>query len=809
MEMILDPRSIQCLLGLGGALMVVGLVILLWINNYFTPPVMATVLALSNVLLLGVGLATIRFSRYQLAGKALSLLSCLVMPLNLWYLHSNNLITIDGHLWICAVLISAIYGLAAVMLKDELFVYVFSAGVAMTGLLILADWPPSPQKFREIASPATLLAVLGLIGIHLERAFTAGEGPFSRKRFGMAFFWSGHVQLAAGLIMVLGAQVAGDWMYPFWFRSLYESLQATPSPVCGELRWLALCLVIGGTYAYTWSDLVVRKKGIFLHVAAFTLLWAEVLIVQLLNLQLGIDAIIAILAVTSLLSHLAQFLMDKENQYTRSLPAFGLLLGLLPVLMGFVVYLDHFGMQAVWHDEPPRWAFVGAMLLTAVACRIGAHLYRSVSQTLMTWYFFATGAATMIAAVAALAAMGLNSWQSHAPIMMLIPIAYVIASRLYGEQSPAAALLWVAHSAAVVMLASSFASAFQSFTTSVDAQPLHLPLALFFAEAAVFYGLATFLKRQSWCVYLSSLMTCAAFWQLLSHFDFGTQGYILAFGAAGMLMLIAYRLSLLEQTAAASLAEALFQSANAVLSLAFVSSVFYGLSTFYRTGLGTGSNEQQIQWGFAGFCFAMLAISGVATLITRHPDGRRWYTVTTIAQAVVTLLAIHRLIDLSPWQQVELFAVLTGLILLTVGHLGWYREQDRQSDVVSMSLLFGAVLASVPLAIATWIDRGHNVFYPINEFGFLFVSVALLATGVLLQLKSTTMVGCAMTVLYFLTLVMFVPFGQMNSVALAITIGGGVVFGAGLILAFFRDRLLALPDRIQRREGIFRVFSWR
>jgi len=71
------------------------------------------------------------------------------------------------------------------------------------------------------------------------------------------------------------------------------------------------------------------------------------------------------------------------------------------------------------------------------------------------------------------------------------------------------------------------------------------------------------------------------------------------------------------------------------------------------------------------------------------------------------------------------------------------------------------------------------------------------------------MVGSAMTVLYFLTLVMFVPFGQLNSVALAITIGGGVVFGSGLIPAFFRDRLLTLPDRIHRREGIFRVFNWR
>ena len=123
---------------------------------------------------------------------------------------------------------------------------------------------------------------------------------------------------------------------------------------------------------------------------------------------------------------------------------------------------------------------------------------------------------------------------------------------------------------------------------------------------------------------------------------------------------------------------------------------------------------------------------------TQKSTGRRWYVVTTVGQAIVLLLAAHKLIDLNPWQQIELFAVLIGLILLGIGHYGWYREQDQQSDLVSMSLLFVAILASVPLAIAAWIDRGHNVFYPVNEFGFLFISVALLATGILFQLKSTT-----------------------------------------------------------------------
>ena len=391
--------------------------------------------------------------------------------------------------------------------------------------------------------------------------------------------------------------------------------------------------------------------------------------------------------------------------------------------------------------------------------------------------------------------------------MMLIPIAYLVAAKFYGERLSAKPLLWVAQASAGVMLVSSLASAFEAFGSGPDVRTLHLSLALFFAEAAVFYGLATYFRRQPWCVYLSSFMASAAFWQVLAYFALGTQAYILMFAVIGLGMLVASRMSLLEQTAAASLAEALFQSANAVLSLAFISSVFYGLSRIASEEMSSASAG--IDWTFVGYCLVMPGISMLAVLVTQHPTGRRWYTVTTIGQAVVLLLAIHKLIELNPWQQLELFAVLAGILLSGVGHHGWYKEQDQQSDLVSMSLLFGSVLASGPLAIATWIDRGHNVFYPWNEFGFLFISVALLATGILFQLKSTTVVGSGMTALYFLTLLIFIPWSRLNAVALAITIGGGTIFGCGLILAFFRDRLLALPERIKQREGVFRVFNWR
>jgi hypothetical protein len=41
------------------------------------------------------------------------------------------------------------------------------------------------------------------------------------------------------------------------------------------------------------------------------------------------------------------------------------------------------------------------------------------------------------------------------------------------------------------------------------------------------------------------------------------------------------------------------------------------------------------------------------------------------------------------------------------------------------------------------------------------------------------------------------------------TIGGGVIFGTGVLLSIYRDRLLTLPDQVKRREGIFRILTWR
>ena len=83
LEMLLDPHTIQWLLGLGGVLFVLGLVIWLATLGVFKDPlIIAVALGIGNAVVLGGGGAMIRFSRYQTAGRAITLLACLVMPLN-------------------------------------------------------------------------------------------------------------------------------------------------------------------------------------------------------------------------------------------------------------------------------------------------------------------------------------------------------------------------------------------------------------------------------------------------------------------------------------------------------------------------------------------------------------------------------------------------------------------------------------------------------------------------------------------------------------------------------------------------------
>jgi hypothetical protein len=800
-EILLDPRSIQWFLAFGGGLFVLGLVLFLYTKGIFeNPKIVAVCLGGANLAVLLGGWALLLKTRYQLAGRALTLLACLVMPLNLWFYHAQDLITLQGHLWVAGVVVCGLYAASAWVLKDWMFVPILMGGVAMTGLLLLADL----GRFWEVAAPSTLLVVLGLIAIHAERAFAPDDGPFSRRKFGLAFYFSGQVLLAGGLLLLLGAQLAGHWLYPL-FEATYKSMNASPSVVVTDTwyRVLALALVLAGVYAWLYGDLVVRRVGLYVYLAAAGLLWAEVLTLELFNIHVGSDVVLATLSLTALAANLVETRSRRPGGpqlvHPPQFAILGLCLALVPVAFGVVLHIRATSaLHSTWLYDG-GWSFVGAMAVTVISCRVGAYLYRHAQPRLSAIYFFATVAAELVGAAGLLRVLGLLRWEQQALILMLIPIAHAIAAYLYRDKEWAGPVLWAGQAATGVMLLSSLATALVGFDTVVVGQPLNLCLAGFFAEAAVYFLLTAVLHRRPGGVYLATVTGCAAIWQVLQYAAVADEYYAIAFAVLGLVFLIGYRLS---TSTGSGRGKAAFDCANGLLSVAFVSAVLLGLRRLAF---------HDVQWLFVGVCVTLTIVSILAAVLVRHAAWRRWYVVMAIAQGLLTLLAVQALSTLNGWQKAELFSVAAGTVLLVLGHLGWHRENESEDDLVSFGLGLGSLLVGGALTIAVLYHRSAPEFSWPDELGLLAGGLVLLASGFVLQIKSTTLAGSAMLTTYIVTLLLFARgmLEHVQTAALWLAVGGGLILLVGLVLAVYRDRLLTLPDRVKNREGVFRVLNWR
>ena len=362
---------------------------------------------------------------------------------------------------------------------------------------------------------------------------------------------------------MLGAQFAGDWLYRPLFEPLYQHFHAGP-PVIVAQQWgqfLALALVLAGTYAYFYSDIVVRRVGFYVYLAVFTLLWAEILVIEQLRIDEMTEAAIIALAVTGLAANLFQpkLLRFRDSSGGNTKPdgfaatakslvragqPLGLFLSTVPVLLGLILHLRatyqpfeelHMPGGGIYHIG---WMYVLAMLATAVSCRVGAHLYRHTIPWLSATYFFGTAAATLTGLSGLLSVLGIKEWDQLAPLVMVVPIVYMISARLYRGHTQENPLVWVAHSATGVMIVAVLAAAMhltpQHVFEPVAGAARNLLLAAFFGEAALFYALAAAFRKQGFNVYLATAATCGALWQLLSYWSVGAEYYTVIFAVLGL-----------------------------------------------------------------------------------------------------------------------------------------------------------------------------------------------------------------------------------------------------------------------------------
>ena len=797
-EILLDPQSIRWLLASGGGLLAVGLVIFLSSLGVFkNAVVVASTLGLGTLTMVGGGIAMLRLTRHSLAGRALALLGCLVMPLNLWFYHANKLVTLDGHLWVAAMACCVLYAAAAFVLKDPLFVYVLFGGITMTGMLALAD----VHRLAEISGPASLLVALGLISLHAERAFADNEGPFSRKRFGVACFWSAHALIALGLLLLLGSSVAERLASFGWTGGPLTAMQENPS--------LTLALVVAGAYGYFYSALVVRRNGFYGHLAVGCLLWAESIGLQIGHLGHNLPALTSSLALTSMAFNIAASCLSRhssDHRHSLTAPlsrlAVGLMggalaLGLMPHLRALLsgdIALSR--LVLTWHG-------VAAMTVVAASSRIAASLNSRARFRISTTYLATTAGATLISVAGFLSLAGLHTWPAQANVLMAIPMLYLVASRLHIDGPAKRMLPAIAGTAAVVLILSGFVTQGARWINPVAGQPIDLWLAAFAFEAACFFVMAAMWERHQYAVYFAASMACAMIYQLMGFWAAPLQSFNIALATAGIAGLAGCRLIDTANSQANSQtnsrAKALFVCANAMVSLPMTGVMLLSISR-----LAVGQMTLSSLW-------TPVILSGLALIaaLVSGDGARRWYGALTISQLVLSVLAIAQYSALGLPRKMELFSVVAGLVLLVVGYATWYRKQNSENEAAGFCLFAGALMAGLPPAIFSVINRfGFGVSFA-DEFALLTIAVLMFLTGMMSRVRATTLIGGGLLVSHLITLVVFAGMKAQLAVGAYVTLGGAALFAAGIVLSVYRDRLLTLPRRIQQRQGLFRVLAWR
>lgn len=811
---LLDPRSIQWLLAMGGGLMVLGG--LIWLISWGAlehPLVAATVLGAGSLGVLGAGWLVVLKTRFHLAGQALTFLGCVVVSLNLWFYHAQGLLLLDQGLWMAGVVCVLLYAATVWVLRDPLFLYAVEAGVTLTAVLLLGNF--------GLASHATelsvVLMVLAMISIHACQAFPAQAETFSRSRFGLPLFWCGQVQLAAALCVLAGTQLGGNIVaLGNWFELPADGVPLTNS------RWVPGMLWLAGAYAYGFSDLVVRRIGLYTYLAAVSLVMAECTLIGF-DL-LGTEGLIATLALTATaVSLLSMLVQPTEERFARAVPPLALLLSVVPVGLGLVLHVAATSLIAgeLGLRRETSWVFVGVMLLVAAASRVSAYVYQNRSPSLAAVYLFFAAGSLIVAAAGLLRELGQTVWSAQVPWLLVIPAGYLIASRWSPWPTTQRPLRWIAQTATAVILVHVAFGGLVTFVRSRGFEPaVHLSLALILAETAGFYALARALRGRPANSYLAVAAGCAAIWQLMSFWRLPDELFTIVFALLGLVLLAAAKLLGLHddqvwdasgrpRTVKAGRGAAVWQSGHAVLCLTMLIALLKGAAHLAAVGL---ENRSLTAYDWAvPILMTAAALTGMVT--SGHGAWRRLYAVSSVLFGGLTILTLNVALDISVARKLEILSVAAGVIMLGAAYVGRFLDEDRRrlDDLVTLGLWLGSLLACLPLLLAVFVHWGQAwEFAPwYDELALIVVTLVLLATGVVWRVKASTLLGGGTLLSYLVVLIASMLYRPQLAVGIYLAGGGAVLFGLGILLAVYRDYLVALPDRVAKREGVFRVISWR
>ena len=784
---LLHPSSLSWLMNVGGGLLFFGFVVWLWTIGLFENPVVAaSILTSLNLVVLGVGAGIAKRWENSQSGKALTLLACLALPLNLWLYDAQGLIKLSegGHLWIPALICTMIYTAIANILKDKSFVFTVVGGVTMTGLLFLAD--NTVGRIGETIAPSVLLTIIGTICLFGRYLFSKNPGPFSRDNFGLAMFQSGHVCLALGLGTLFSGRVYDRLGYQFFGTIAWEGV---------SFYWQIIPLFVLAVAIFNYlATYEATRKSYWLIPVEMLTIWAQWIALDVLQIQMTAWITSIFIATNAFLFYLPGWLtpahLDRGQPF-RWGQRFASILWWLAAAYLVTSTLFHDGLFSGQIEGIQVSCFLYVAGIGFVATWLNQN-----RRTMADWFQFYFSVVLVLVGVLMLGSLPFIAFEWTAFLMALIPVAVRKSPWRSVEKEVQIHL----DNGLTLVAFSAWTTGFLIwffYTTSLS--PAYFSSIILAVSALMVGWVFAFETEDATSISLAGLSFNLVIWHLLSPLGLEAIHYVALSSVLGFVGLAVSRFSKISE------------KPTKVLDVSYHAVIFCSIATFMIAGSSLFSDTTN---------FTILAVAiaqSIALLICGFlsaPSRKANYGLLGTLNALCSAALLINLTDLSVFQILELGVMALGIPVLLYGHRLWHNEKSDEEDM-TLSLMAGCLFLVVPLAcgligIRFGITDATPLWRAFHEIGTLVIGLILVATGISFRLRVTTLAGSTTIVLYLVSLLtLFHLPEQLQNTSAYMMIGGGVFFGSAVLLSVFRERLLQIPKKIEKGDGVFQVLKWR
>jgi len=171
----------------------------------------------------------------------------------------------------------------------------------------------------------------------------------------------------------------------------------------------------------------------------------------------------------------------------------------------------------------------------------------------------------------------------------------------------------------------------------------------------------------------------------MNYHGFATEVYVLVFAGIGLILLAVTRIAGWERSER-RFALAMVRCGRAVTALAIGAGLLLAIGHLVN---------ESVHWPIVKLLAAQAIVSLIAAGLVTTQSWRRIFTLGSTLALGEGVICIAVQGHLTPSQRLEVLLVIAGLFLLVIGHVNWYREQNRRSHTATFGLLCGSLLAGV------------------------------------------------------------------------------------------------------------------